>query len=315
MLDRFATMQTYVRIVDGGSLSAAARELGRSLAAVSRTVSELETRLGVRLLHRSTRRLAPTEAGTAYYEAARRILAEVDIAETGAVADRVIPRGHLSITAPLMLGRMHVAPLVSDYLAANPDVSADLMLTDRNVNLVEEGVDVAVRIGRLADSSLVARRLGEIGQVICASPAYLHTHGAPATPDVLSTHACLRVSGLMSGRGWVLRNSGRGGRAIRVAVKGPFACNVVEPAIDAALAGRGLVRALSYQVAAHLAAGTLVRVLQRFEPPPLPVAALYRSPRLLPARVRVFLDLLAEHVPPRLAAVAPPKRRAARRKS
>ena len=305
MNDRFMAMQTYVRAVEGGSLSAAARELGRSLAAVSRTISELESRLGVRLLHRSTRRLTPTEAGLAYHDAARRILAEVEEAETGIGAERTAPRGLLTVTAPLMFGRLHVAPVLNEYLADNAGVTAQLTLTDRNVNLIEEGIDVAVRIGRLIDSSLVARPLGEIAQVVCASPDYVRRRGAPATPDALKAHACIRVTGLGAAREWSFR---RDGRDVRVAVGGQFTCNVVDPAIDAAIAGHGIVRALSYQVASALASGELVRLLRAYEPPPLPVSALYLSPRLLAARVRGFLDALAAAIPALLAAAAAPKR-------
>ena len=226
MNDRYTAMQTYVRAVEGGSLSAAARELGRSLAAVSRTISELESRLGVRLLHRSTRRLTPTEAGLAYHDAARRILAEIDEAETGIGAGRTAPRGLLTITAPLMFGRLHVAPLLNAYLADNDSVTAQLTLTDRNVNLIEEGIDIAVRIGRLADSSLVARPLGDIAQIACASPRYLKRRGTPATPEALKDHACIRVTSLSASREWTFR---RDGRDVRGAVGGQFTCNVVDP--------------------------------------------------------------------------------------
>jgi len=312
MQDRFAAMQTFVRAVDGGSLSAAAREMGRSLAAVSRTIGELEARLGVRLLHRSTRRLAPTEAGAAYYDAARRILAEVDEAETGIGSERTTPRGLVTVTAPLMFGRLHVAPVLSGYLADNAGVTAHLVLTDRTVNLIEEGIDVAVRIGRLVDSSLVARPLGEIAQVVCAAPDYLRRRGTPATPEALAPHACLRTTSLASGREWTFV---RDGREVRVPISGHFACNIVEPAVDAAVAGQGLVRVLSYQVAGPMAAGALVRVLQAFEPPPLPVAALYLSPRLLAARVRGLLDRLGAEIPARLAPQPARKRHARRHKS
>ena len=304
MNDRFSAMQTYVRAVDGGSMSAAARDLGRSLAAVSRTISDLEARLGVRLLHRSTRRLTPTEAGLAYHDAARRILAEVEEAETGIGAERTAPRGLLTITAPLMFGRLHVAPVLGDYLADNAGVTAQLTLTDRNVNLVEEGIDVAVRIGRLVDSSLVARPLGEVAQVVCAAPGYLKKHGTPMTPEALKEHACIGVTSLGAAREWVFR---RDGRDVRIAIGGQFSCNVVEPAIDAAIAGHGLVHVLSYQVAAALASRALIRVLRTYEPPPLPVSALYLSPRLLAARVRGCLDALAAAIPPALAD-APPNR-------
>ena len=298
MHDRFTAMQTFVRAVDGGSLSAAARDLGRSLASVSRAISELESRLDVRLLHRSTRRLVPTEAGLAYHDAARRILAEVEEAETGIGAQHRTPRGLLTVTAPLLFGRLHVAPVLFSYLARNDGVTAQLTLTDRNVNLIEEGIDVAVRIGRLADSSLVARPLGEIAQIVCAAPEYLKRRGTPTTLEALKTHACIRVTSLGAAREWSFR---RDGRDVRVAVDGPFTCNVVGPAIDASVAGHGLVRVLSYQASAALASGALVRVLRAYEPPPSPVCALYLSPRLLAARVRGFLDALAEVIPARLA--------------
>jgi DNA-binding transcriptional LysR family regulator len=176
------------------------------------------------------------------------------------------------------------------------------MLVDRNVSLVEEGVDVAVRIGRLDDSALVARLLGEVPRVVCASPSYLRRHGTPKVPDELSEHKCLRFSGLTPSREWPFL---RDGKEIRVTVGGRFSCNVGEPAIDAARAGVGMVMALDYQVAEDLAAGRLVRVLQAFATPPLPINAVYHSPRLVAVRVRVFLDLLALRIPQRLAPPVP----------
>ena len=295
-------MQTLVRAVDGGSLSAAARALGKSLAAVSRTVTQLEERLGVRLLHRSTRKLTLTEAGASYYDSAKRILAEIEEAEISLGGRIAAARGTLTVTAPLLFGRLHVAPVVIEMLDAHRDVSADLMLVDRNVSLVEEGIDVAVRIGRLDDSALVARLLGEVSRVVCASPEYIRRHGAPVTPDDLRGHECLRFSGLTPGREWAFL---RDGREVRVAVGGRFSCNVGEPAIDAARAGVGLVMALGYQVADDLTAGRLVQVLEAFATPPLPINAVYHSPRLMAARVRVFLDLLTLRIPQRLAPAAP----------
>jgi DNA-binding transcriptional LysR family regulator len=297
MSDRVLSMQTFVRAVDGGSLSAAARALGKSLAAVSRTLSQLEERLGVRLLHRSTRKLTLTEAGAAFYESARRILAEIDEAETALAGGAAAPQGTLTVTAPLLFGRLHVAPIVAEWLGRYPDVAAQLVLTDRNVNLVEEGVDVAVRIGRLDDSSLVARKLGDVPRIVCAAPSYLRRHGTPKTPDDLRQHECLRFTGLTPGREWAFV---RDGRDIRVAIAGRFACNVVEPAIDIARGGGGVLMVLGYQVAEDIAAGRLVRVLEAFETPPLPVNAMFLSPRLMAARVRLFLDLLSERVPLRL---------------
>jgi len=295
-------MQTFVRAVDGGSLSAAARALGKSLAAVSRTMTHLEERLGVRLLHRSTRKLTLTEAGASYYDSAKRLLAEIEEAELSLGGRIAAPHGTLTVTAPLLFGRLHVAPVIAEMLERNRDVAADLLLVDRNVSLVEEGIDVAVRIGRLDDSALVARLLGEVPRVVCASPAYLRRHGTPRIPEELREHECLRFSGLTPGREWTFI---RDGKEVRTAVGGRFSCNVGEPVIDAARAGAGVMMALGYQVADDLAAGRLVRVLENFETPPLPVNAVYHSPRLMAARVRVFLDLLALRVPERLARVVP----------
>ena len=301
MSDRVVSMQTFVRAVDGGSLSAAARALGKSLAAVSRTVTQLEERLGVRLLHRSTRKLTLTEAGASYYDSAKRLLAEIEEAELSLGGRIAAPRGRLTVTAPLLFGRLHIAPVITEMLEKNRDVAADLLLVDRNVSLVEEGIDVAVRIGQLDDSALVARVLGEVPRVVCASPAYLRRHGTPGMPDELREHECVRFTGLTPGREWTFL---RDGKEVRIAVGGRFSCNVGEPAIDAARAGAGVLMALGYQVAEDLAAGRLVRVLETFATPPLPVNAVYHSPRLMAARVRVFLDLLALRVPERLARAA-----------
>ena len=294
MSDRIVEMQTVLRAVDGGSLSAGARALGKSLAAVSRTVTQLEERLGVLLLHRSTRRLVLTEAGVTYCDSARRILAEIEDAEASIGGRAAVPRGTLTVTAPLLFGRLHVAPVVVEMLEKHRDVMADLMLVDRNVSLVEEGVDVAVRIGRLDDSALVARKLGQVPRVVCAAPSYLRRRGTPRAPEDLRKHECLRFGGLVPGREWTFE---RDGKAIRVAVSGRFNCNVGEPVIDAACAGVGVVMALGYQVEEDIAQGRLVRLLPKFEPPPVPVSAVYHSPRLLAARVRAFLDLLSLRIP------------------
>lgn len=302
MSDRVVSMQTFVRAVDGGSLSAAARALGKSLAAVSRTLTQLEERLGVRLLHRSTRKLTLTEAGASYYDSAKRILAEIEEAEVSLGGRTAAAHGTLTVTAPLLFGRLHVAPVVVEMLERHREVSADLMLVDRNVSLVEEGIDVAVRIGRLDDSALVARSLGEVPRVVCASPAYLRRRGTPNVPDALREHECLRFSGLTPGREWTFL---RDGKEFRVAVGGRFGCNVGEPAIDAARAGVGMLMALGYQVAEDLAAGRLVRVLEAYEMPPLPVNAVYHSPRLMAMRVRAFLDLLTLRIPQRLREALP----------
>ena len=193
-----------------------------------------------------------TEAGASFYDSAKRILAEIEEAEVSLGGRTAAAHGTLTVTAPLLFGRLHVASVVVEMLEKHRDVSADLMLVDRNVSLVEEGIDVAVRIGRLDDSALVARSLGEVPRVVCASPAYLRRRGTPKAPDELREHECLRFSGLTPGREWTFL---RDGKEVRIAVRGRFGCNVGEPAIDAARAGVGMLMALGYQVAEDLAAG------------------------------------------------------------
>jgi DNA-binding transcriptional LysR family regulator len=301
MSDRLTPMLTFVRIVEAGSLSAAARAMERSLPAVCRSLAQLEARLGARLLNRTTRRIGLTDAGAQFFERCRRIVAELDEAEASVAAASLAPRGALAISAPLLFGRMHVAPAVTALLARHPQVTAHLLLTDHLVNLVEAGIDVAVRIGRLADSSLIARRLGAIPRVVCAAPDYLARRGAPAAPDALERHDCIRFTDLTPGREWpfVVDEVER-----RVKVNGPLATNNGDVAIAAAEAGLGLVMVLGYQVESQLASGTLVRVLREFEPPPSPVQAVHPSGRLVPAKLRAFLDVLAELVTPRLERLA-----------
>jgi DNA-binding transcriptional LysR family regulator len=301
MSDRLTPMLTFVRIVEAGSLSGAARAMDRSLPAVCRSLALLEERLGARLLNRTTRRIALTEAGAQFYERCRRILAELDEAEAGVTAQGREPQGALAITAPLLFGRMHVAPAVTALLARHPKVTASLVLADHFVNLVEEGVDVAVRIGALADSALVARRFGAIPRVVCAAPAYLARRGVPAAPEALERHDCIRFTDLVPGREWPFAV---GGAERRVRVSGRLATNNGDVAIAAAEAGLGLVMVLGYQVEAQLAGGALVRVLREFEPAPAPVQAVYPSGRLVPAKLRAFLDVLAETVTPRLERIA-----------
>lgn len=304
MNDRLTPMVTFVRIVEAGSLSGAARAMERSLPAVCRSLAQLEARLGARLLNRTTRRIGLTDAGTQFFERCRRIVAELDEAEASVTAQGRAPQGALAISAPLLFGRMHVAPAVTVLLGRYPQVTATLLLTDHLVNLVEAGIDVAVRIGRLADSSLVARRLGAIPRVVCAAPGYLARRGTPRAPAALEQHDCIRFTELTPGREWpfVVDQAER-----RVKVGGPLATNNGDVAIAAAEAGLGLVMVLGYQVEAQLANGALVRVLREFEPPPSPVQAVYPSGRLVPAKLRAFLDVLAELVTPRLEQLAEPE--------
>jgi DNA-binding transcriptional LysR family regulator len=289
-MDRFDAMATLIAAVDGGSLSAASRALGMPLATVSRKVSELEAHLRTQLVVRTSRRLSLTEAGRAYVAASRRILDEIDDAERAASGEYRAPRGHLTITAPIMFGRLHVEPVVLDFLRAYPDITARLVLADNVVNLIDEHIDVAVRVGNLADSSIVATRLGAVTWVTCASPDYLETRGTPETPEALEGHDCVMFEGLYSNNLWTF---GRGQQALAVPIRPRFAVNTADAAIAASIASAGITRVLSYQVASAVTAGALRLILRPFEPEPLPVHLVYGGQSLVPLKLRAFLDFAA----------------------
>jgi DNA-binding transcriptional LysR family regulator len=293
-MDRIGTMAVFVAAADEGSLSAAGRRLKMPLATVSRRLAELEAHLGVRLLTRTTRHLALTEAGRDYLVACREILDRVDDAERMAAGRHASPRGELVVAAPLVFGRLHIVPVVAEYLAANPDVNVRLVLSDRNANLFEEHIDVALRIGTLPDSGLMARQVGEITRVVCASPAYLARHGTPKQPQDLREHRCVTFEGLMSAAAWSF--SGPEGAA-RVPLRSHLVVNTADAAIAAALAGIGITRVLSYQVADPIARKALRRLLPRYEPAPIPVHVLYARQGRLPAKTRTFVDLAAARLP------------------
>ncbi len=294
-MDRLDAMTTLIAAVDGGSLSAASRALGMPLATVSRKVSELEAHLRTQLVVRTSRKLLLTEAGRAYVAAGRRILDELDEAERAASGEYRAPRGHLTITASIMFGRLHVEPVILAFLQAYPEIDARLVLADHVVNLVDDQVDVAIRVGQLPDSAMVATRLGEIRWVTCASPAYLAARGRPATLDALGDHDCVMFEGLYSSNRWQF---GRGKQAVAVPVRPRFAVNTADAAIAAAIAGTGITRVLSYQVAAAVGAGKLELLLEDVEPEPLPVHLVYPATSFLPLKLRAFLDFAA----PRLKA-------------
>ena len=287
------SLQTFVRIADNGSLSAAARATGRSLPAVSRSLVQLEAELGVRLLHRTTRRIHLTDAGAQYLERCRRILADVDEANAGVSDLGRALAGPITLTAPILFGHKHVAPVVTEFLAAHPGVSVNLALTDRYANMVEEGIDLAVRIGTLEDSSLVARTLGTVRRVACASPAYLKRRGIPKTPRDLVNHTCLLFSGLSPTPHWEFHDTGK---PLQIRVRGIFASNHGPSVIEAARGGLGIIVALSYQVRDLVAAGELRVLLQHYEPALIPVNAVLPSGRLQPARVRALAELLQERI-------------------
>ena len=297
-MDRLDELRLLVAVVEAGSLAAAGRRLGHAPPVVTRAIAGLEERLGLRLLERSTRRLAPTEAGRHLLEHARRLLADYAEAMAAMAGEGGAPRGRLRVAAPLVFGRWHVAPILADFLAAQPAVTAELLLSDRNADLLEEGLDVALRIGALADSGLVARRVGQVRRMVAASPAWVAAHGLPERPEALSGVPAVVFASRASSPDWVFHAPEGGTLAIRVAPR--LTVNEAEAAVAASIDGHGPVSALSYQLAAALADGRLVRLLPGWEAPALPVSLVIPSARLVPARVRAFLDLAA----PRLAALA-----------
>ena len=293
-MDRLEAMAAFVVAVDEGSLAAASRRLGFSPAAVTRAITSLEDRLGALLLHRTTRALRLTALGETYLATCRTVLAEIARAERGAEADHDIARGLLTVTAPVLFGRLKVRPVLDRYLNANPAVSARLVLLDRVVNMVDEGFDLAVRLAHLPDSALIATQLGEVRRVVCASPAYIEKHGVPATPSDLSAHACI-MSNEPSLEPWSFsQRSGDRRRTLRPATIHPrLIVNAAAAAIDSSLDGNGITRVMSYQIAEHVAAGTLVLLLVPYEPPPIPVHFVMQSDRSLSARLRMFVDFAA----------------------
>ncbi|QKC86070.1 LysR family transcriptional regulator [Mesorhizobium sp. NZP2077] len=297
-MDRLEAMSLFVATVEAGSLSAAARRSGVPLATVSRKVSDLERHLKTRLLNRSTRRLTLTDAGEAYLAACRRILDEVGEAERTAGGEYSAPTGELIITAPIVFGRLHVLPVVTAFLAAYPQVDIRLTLGDRISQLAEDHIDLAIRIGRLPDSRMVTVKVGSIGHVVCASPAYLADRGAPKTPRDLETHSCITFEGLSSLATWTFAVDKAD---FPVPVHSRLRVNTAEAAIDAAIAGVGMTRVLSYQIVTAVRSGTLCPVLREFEPEPWPVNLVHAGQGRLPVKLRAFLDFAAPRLRERLA--------------
>ncbi|MBZ9884478.1 LysR family transcriptional regulator [Mesorhizobium sp. CA10] len=297
-MDRLDAMSLFVATVEAGSLSAAAKRAGVPLPTVSRKLSELEKHLGTRLLNRSTRRLTLTDAGQSYLAACRRILDEVGEAERDAAGEYSSPTGELVITAPVVFGRLHVLPVIADFLAVYPQVDVRLTLSDRITQLVEEHIDLALRIGELPDSAMVAIRVGSIRRIVCASPAYLALHGTPTTPQDLAGHDCVTFEGLAAPAAW---SFGTGKTETTIPVRSRLQVNTAEAAIDAAIAGLGLTKVLSYQADAAVRAGALRLVLQAFEPPPWPVSLVHAGQGRLPVKLRAFLDFAAPRLKERLA--------------
>jgi DNA-binding transcriptional LysR family regulator len=288
-MDRIDAMQAFVAVADLQGFAPAARKLGLSPSGVTRLIAALEDRLGARLLQRTTRSVTLTDVGARYLERVRRILADVEEAEGSTEGERTRPSGRLVVSAPIGFGRLHVSPVMSAYLTRYPEVSSELRLSDRMINLVEDGVDLAIRIGHLADSSLVARHVGEMRRIVVASPDYLRQHGEPKTPDAIASHQTIQFGAVAVSPEWRFVEDGR---EIRVACTPRFTTNSADAAIQYAEQGGGLTRVLAYQAAEAVKGGRLRVVLARFEPPPLPIHIVYPTSRLLSAKVRAFIDLV-----------------------
>jgi DNA-binding transcriptional LysR family regulator len=299
-LDQLAAMRVFVAVADAGSLSAAGRRLGMPLSTVSRHLKALEDELETRLITRTTRRLTLTGPGRTYAATCRQVLDELDDAARSLAGERAEPRGELMLTAPVLFGRLYVLPVVTAFLSANKEVSARLLLVDRIVDLVEEGLDIGVRIGNLPDSSLRATRLGSIRYVACASPGYLADRGEPAAPSELGRHDCISFNTISHPERW-----GFGGeKERRVTVSPRLIVNTAEAAIDAAKSGLGITRVLSYQAESALADGSLRQILKEFEPEPIPVNLVHREDRLPQAKVESFIAFAAPRLRQALKAAA-----------
>ena len=290
-MDRIDAMQAFVAVADLRGFAPAARKLGLSPSGVTRLIAALEDRLGARLLQRTTRKVALTDVGARYLERARRILGDVEEAEGAVEGERTRPGGRLVVSAPVGFGRLHVSLVMSAYLMRYPEVSGELRLSDQMINLVEDGVDLAIRIGHLADSSLVARRVGEMRRIVVASPGYLEARGEPDAPGAIASHQTIQFGGIGASPDWRFVERGED---IRIACAPRFTTNSADAAIQYAEQGGGLTRVMAYQAAASLKAGRLRIVLAKFEQPPLPIHIVYPTSRLLSAKVRSFTDLVIE---------------------
>lgn len=298
-MDRLEAMTTLLAVVDSGSLSAASRKLGTPLATISRRISELESHLKTRLLNRSSRRLTLTDPGEAYIQACRRILDQLDEAEHIASGEYRAPKGELTVTASMALGRRHVVPVAAAFLDTYPEVLVRLRLTDRVINLQEEHVDLAIRIGALPDSNMIARQIGSVRLVVCASPAYLASRGRPETPRDLAGHDCVSFTGFSHSDTWSFAIAGT---MVPVQVRSRLVVDAAEAVLDAGIAGAGIIRLFSYQIGDVVKAGALTTLLQNFEPPPLPVNIVYLGGARQPLKTRAFIDFAAPELRVRLAA-------------
>lgn len=292
-MDRLDAIAAFIAVCDAGGFAAAARRLRLSPSVVTRQIAGLEQHLGARLLQRTTRSIGLTEAGQRFLDRARKIIADLDEAESAAQDVRAAPSGTLAIAAPLLFGRMHVAPMLARFMQKFPQVNAELQLSDRIVNLIDDGLDVGIRIGHLADSQLIVRRLGETRRVVVASPSYLRKRGRPKHPNELATHDTIAFMGLVPTADWRFADKGKE-LSVRVAPR--LVTNSGDAAVGYAIDGGGVALALSYQVRDAISRGELADVLAPFSLPPLPIQAVYPSSRLLSNKVRAFVDMLDKSV-------------------
>ncbi|HEY2212553.1 MAG TPA: LysR family transcriptional regulator [Bradyrhizobium sp.] len=290
-MDRIDAMQAFVAVADLQGFAPAARKLGLSPSGVTRLIAALEDHLGARLLQRTTRSLTLTDVGARYLERIRQILADVEEAEGSAQDERTRPGGRLVVSAPVGFGRLHVSAVMSAYLTRYPEVSGELRLSDQIINLIEDGVDLAIRIGHLADSSLVARHVGEMRRIVVASSGYLKQRGEPDTPKAIASHQTIQFGATAASPDWRFVEDGR---EVRVACTPRFTTNSAAAAIQYAEQGGGLTRVLAYQAAEAIKAGRLRIVLEKFEQPPLPIHIVYPTSRLLSAKIRTFIDLVID---------------------
>jgi DNA-binding transcriptional LysR family regulator len=300
-VDRLEAMSVMLVAVDCGSLSKASRKLGLPLATVSRKVSELESHLKADLLIRSPKGLELTPAGRSYVAAAKSILEQLSEAERAAAGEYSEPKGDLVVSAPIMFGRLHVLPVVMTFLAAFPEVSVELMLTDRVTHFLDDQVDVALRIGDLPDSSLIATRLGKVRRLTCASPTYLATRTPPITPQDLASHEVISFESVATDTVWSYLS---GDNEVQIAVRSRLSVSTIDAAIDAGLAGAGILRAMSYQVADFVRGQLLEVLLEPFEPAPRPVHLIYDRRNRLPLKLRVFVDFVVPMLRDRVTAAS-----------
>jgi DNA-binding transcriptional LysR family regulator len=301
-MDRLEAMSILVRVATIGSFSAASRQLGLPLATVSRKVSDLESHLGTKLLTRTTRKVALTDAGAVYIASAKRILEQVDETERIAAGEFHQPRGELILTAPVFFGRLHILPIITEFLALYPDIRARLELSDRNLHLIDDHVDVALRIGALPDSRMVATRVGLLRTVVCASPRLLATHGTPRDPQGLAALPCVSFDFLSSAPTWsFLSKDSKAVSELSIAPR--LSVSTAEAAVWAAAQGVGVTRVLQYQCDAAVRDGSLQIILPEFEPEALPVHLIHAGRGALPTKTRAFLDFSADRLRRKLASL------------